>query len=84
MDLQQLSEAATPGPWFAAVGSGKVRRKQQHAVIGVASMRGTGEAGALAVFTSMDGRKADNAELTVALVNAFRAGELVPATPSTG
>lgn len=69
-ELRELLAKATAGPWFAAVGSGPKRRKQQHAVIGRANGRGQGADGALAVFASTDGRKADNAELAVALVNA--------------
>lgn len=66
-----LIEAASPGEWFALTASGPVRRKQQHAVVGLAAKRGQGEAGALAVFSSIDGRKADNADLCAAAVNDY-------------
>jgi len=67
--IKARADAATPGPWVAAVGSGPKRRQQQVASLGVASMRGQGEAGCIAVFARVavgGGRRADDAEFCAA------------------
>ena len=71
--LRSLAEAATPGPWLAAVGTGPKRRKQQYAVLGVESLRGQGEKGALAVFAGLNDRRADDAEFCAAARTAVPA-----------
>lgn len=60
--MRELAQAATPGPWWAAVGKGPKRRNQQVALVGRADMRGQGEAGCIAVLAGLNGRRADDAE----------------------
>ena len=59
---EAAARAATPGPWLAATPSGPKRRKQQYSVLGVESLRGQGEKGALAVFAGLNQHRADDAE----------------------
>lgn len=61
-DMRALAQAATPGPWWAAVGQGPKRRNQQVALVGRADMRGQGEKGCIAVLAGPNGRRADDAE----------------------
>lgn len=59
---EEAARAATAGPWLAATPSGPKRRKQQYSVLGVESLRGQGEKGALAVFAGLNQHRADDAE----------------------
>lgn len=65
--------AGTPGLWLSVTGQGPKRRRQQHALVGQADMRGQGAPGCIAVFAAIDGRKADDADLTAAAVNDYGA-----------
>lgn len=60
--IRERAEAASPGEWTAVVAKGPKRRKQQYAMVGLADMRGQGEAGCLAVFAGLNEHRADDAE----------------------
>ncbi len=59
---ETMAQAASQGEWIAVTGSGPKRRRQQTAMIGLADMRGQGEAGCLAVFAGLNPNRADDAD----------------------
>jgi hypothetical protein len=64
--LQQLCDAATPGPWTAITDN---RRKTGIGIVGATADRGTGQA--IAVFASTNGHRNADAQLTAAARTAL-------------